>query len=86
MQQYNITNTHEKQSKDFSKRLLKADTNFHHEKYKAKVMHGYFTRTLETDQRIDHSSSKSWTKNGKLTSHFKEDISPIQEQEIQQSF
>ena len=45
-------------------------------------MHGYFTRTLGKDLRIDHSSSKSWTKNEKLGSHFERCISAIQEQEI----
>ena len=42
-QQHNTTNNNEKQPKVISKRFSKADTNFRHEKYKANVMHGYFT-------------------------------------------
>ena len=42
-------------------------------------MHGYFTRILEKDQRIDHNSSNSWIKNQKLTSHFEGYISAIQD-------
>ena len=45
-------------------------------------MHGYFNRTIEKDQKIDHKTSKSWTKNRKLTSHFEGYIAAIQEQEI----
>ena len=61
MQQYNITKNIEEKPKVIAKRYSKADTNFHHKKCKAKVMHGYFTRILEKDQRNDHTSSKSWT-------------------------
>ena len=63
MQEHNITNNNAKQPKVISKRFSKADTNFHHEKYKANVMHGYFTWIFENDQRIDQNSSKSWEKN-----------------------
>ena len=45
-------------------------------------MHGYFNRTIEKDQKIDHKASKSWTKNRKLTSHFEGYVAAIQEQEI----
>ena len=45
-------------------------------------MDGDFNRTIEKDQKIDHKTSKSWTKNGKLTSHFEGYIAAIQEQEI----
>ena len=45
-------------------------------------MHGCFNRTIEKDQKIDHKTSKSWTKNRKLTSQFVSYIAAIQEQEI----
>ena len=45
-------------------------------------MHGYFNRTNEKDQKIDHKTSKLWAKNRKLTSHFQGYIAAIQEQEI----
>ena len=45
-------------------------------------MHGYFNRTIEKDQKIDHKTSKSCTKNQKLTSLFESYIAAIQEQEI----
>ena len=49
-------------------------------------MHGYFTTTLEKDQKIDHSSSKSWTKCQKLKSHFEGYIPAIQKPEILTKF
>ena len=76
------TKNNQKQPKITSKRFTKADTNFHHKKFISKVMHGYFNRTIEKDQKIDHKTSKSWTKNRKLTSHFEGYIAAIQEQEI----
>ena len=62
--------------------FTKAGTNFHHKKFTSKFMHGYFNRTIEKDQKIDHKPSKSWTKNRKLTSHFQDYIAAIQEKEI----
>ena len=41
-------------------------------------MDGDFNRTIEKDQKIDHKTSKSWTKNQKLTSLFESYISAIQ--------
>ena len=82
LQKYNLNVQNEEQPKITSKRFTKADTNFHHEKFTSKVMHGYFNRTIEKDQKIDHKTSKSWTKNRKLTSHFEGYIAAIQEQEI----
>ena len=65
---------------------LQKQTNFHHKKFTSKVMHGYFNRTIEKDQKIDHTTSKSWTKNRKLTSHFEGYIADIQEQEIETKY
>ena len=79
MKQYNITNNNEEQLKVISKRISKADTKFCYGKCKAKVIYGCFTKTLEKDQRIDHSSSKSWSKNQKFTSHFEGYISAMQQ-------
>ena len=39
----------EEQPKITGKRFTKADTNFHHNKFTSKVMHGYFNRTIEKD-------------------------------------
>ena len=82
LQKYDLNDQNEEQPKITSKRFTKADTNFHHKKFTSKVMHGYFNRTIEKDQKIDHKTSKSWTKNRKLTSHFEGYIAAIQEQEI----
>ena len=79
MKQYNITNNNEEQLKVISKRISKADTKFCYGKCKAKVIYGCFTKTLEKDQRIDHSSSKSWSKNQKFTSHFEGYISAMEQ-------
>ena len=81
-QKYDLNVENKEQPKITSKRFTKADTNFHHKKFTSKVMHGYFNRTIEKDQKIDHKTSKSWTKNRKLTSHFEGYIAAIQEQEI----
>ena len=81
-QKYDLNIENKEQPKITSKRFTKADTNFHREKLTSKVMHGYCNRTIEKDQKIDHKTSKSWTKNGKLTSHFEGYIAAIQEQEI----
>ena len=70
LQKYDLIYDNEEQPKTTSKRFTKADTKFHYEKYTSKVMHGYFNRTIEKDEKIDHNNSKSWTKTRKLTSHF----------------
>ena len=82
LQKYDLNVQNEEHPKINSKRFTKTDTNFHHQKFTSKVMHGYFNRTIEKDQKIDHKTSKSWTKNRKLTSHFEGYIAAIQEQEI----
>ena len=45
-------------------------------------MHGYFNRTIKKGQKLDHKTSKSRTKNRKLTSHFERYVASIQEQKI----
>ena len=82
LQKYDLTSDNEEQPKTTSKRFTKADTKFHYEKYTSKIMHGYFNRIIEKDRKIDHTKSKSWTKNRKLTSHFEGYIAAIQDQEI----
>ena len=82
LQKYDLTSDNEEQPKTTSKKFAKADTKFHYEKYTSKVMHGYFYRTIEKDEKTDHNNSKSWTKNRILTSHFEGYIAAIQDQEI----
>ena len=82
LQKYDLTSDNEEQPKTTSKIFTKADTKFHYEKYTSKIMHGYFNRIIEKDRKIDHTKSKSWTKNRKLTSHFEGYIAAIQDQEI----
>ena len=82
LQKYDLTSDNEEQPKTTSKRFTKADTKFHYEKHTSKIMHGYFNRAIEKDEKIDHNNSKSWTKKRKLTSHFKGYIAEIQDQEI----
>ena len=71
LQIYDLIIQNEEQPKITSKRYAKVDTNF-----------GYFNRIIEKDEKIYHKTSKSWTKNQKLTSHFEGHIAAIQEQEI----
>ena len=80
LQKYDLIVQNEEQPKITSKRFTKVD--FHHKKFTSKVMLSYFNRTIEKDQKIDHKTSKSWTKNWKLTSHFEGYITAIQEQEV----
>ena len=82
LQKYDLNVQNEEQPNIPSKRFTKVGTIFHHKKITSKVMHGYFNRTIERDQKIDHKTSKSWTKDRKLTSHFEGYIAAIQEQEI----
>ena len=82
LQKYDLNVQNKEQLKITSKRFIEADTDFHHQTFISKVMHGYFNRTIEKDQKIDHKTSKSWTKNQKLTPHFEVYIAAIQEQEI----
>ena len=82
LQKYHLNVQNEEQPKITTKMFTKAGTNFHHKKFTSKFMHGYFNRTIEKDQKIDHKPSKSWTKNRKLTSHFQDYIAAIQEKEI----
>ena len=82
IQKYNIVPENEEMPKATSKKFSKEDTKSQYQKYSSKVMHGYFNRTIEKDENLDQNSSKSWTKNRKLTSHFEGYISAIQEQEI----
>ena len=63
LQKYDLTSDNEEQPKTTSKRFTKADTKFHYEKYTSKIMRGYFNRIIEKDRKIDHTKSKSWTKN-----------------------
>ena len=49
LQKYDLIVQNKEQSKITSKRLTKADTNFHHKKFTSKVIHGYFNRTIEKD-------------------------------------
>ena len=71
LQKFDLNVQNEEQAKINSKRFTKTDTNFRHKKFTSKVMHCYFNRTIERDQ-----------KNRKLTSHFEDCIAAIQEQEI----
>ena len=82
LQIYDLIIQNEEQPKITSKRYAKVDTNFHRKKFTSKVMHGYFNRIIEKDEKIYHKTSKSWTKNQKMTSHFEGHIAAIQEQEI----
>ena len=82
LQKYDLTSDNEEQPKTTNKRFTKADTKFHFEKYTSKIMHAYFNRITEKYRKIDHTKSKSWTKNRKLTSHFEGYIAAIQDQEI----
>ena len=61
MQQCYIINSGEEQPKVISKRYSKADTNFIIQN-KSKNYMWIRPRTLEKDQRIDYSSTKSSTK------------------------
>ena len=83
LQKYDLNVQNEEQPNIPSKRFTKVGTIFHHKKITSRVMHGYFSRTIERDQKIDHKTSKSWTKDRKLTSHFEGYIAAIQEQETQ---
>ena len=69
-------------TENHQQKFTKSDTNFHHNKFTSKVLHGYFNGTIEKDQKIDQKTSKSWTKIRKLTSHFEGYIATIKEQEI----
>ena len=82
LQKYDLIVQNEEQPKITSKRFTKAYTHFQHKKYTSKVMYGYFNRTIEKGQKMDHKTSKSCTKNQKLTSHFEGYIAAIQEQII----
>ena len=82
LQKKDLTSDNEEQSKTTSKRFTKEDTKFHYEKYTSKNMNGYFNRTIEKDEKIDHNNSKSCTKSRKLISHFEGYIAAIQDQEI----
>ena len=62
LQEYDLIVQNEEQPKITSKRFTEADTNFHLKKFTSKVMHDYFNRTIEKDQKINHETSKSWTK------------------------
>lgn len=68
------------------KLLVKDFRKSRHELSPGKTESKRYTRTLEKDQRIDHNSSKSWTRKPKLTSHFERYISDLQEQEIPTKF
>ena len=59
LQKHDLNVQNEEQPKITNKRFTKADTNFHHKKFTSKVMHGYFSRTIKKDQKIDHETSKS---------------------------
>ena len=51
LQKYNLNAQTEEQHKITSKRFAKADINFHHKKFTSKVMHGYFNRIIEKENK-----------------------------------
>ena len=51
LQKYDLNDQNEEQPKITSKRFTKAGTNFHHDKFTSKVMHGYVNRTIEKTRK-----------------------------------
>ena len=51
LQKYDLNDQNEEQLKITSKRFTKAGTNFHHDKFTSKVMHGYVNRTIEKTRK-----------------------------------
>ena len=51
LQKYDLNDPNEEQPKITSKRFTKAGTNFHHDKFTSKVMHGYVNRTIEKTRK-----------------------------------
>ena len=45
-------------------------------------MHGYIAKSIESDPKIDHKTSKSWTRNKDMSSEFEAYAFAIKGQEI----
>ena len=82
LQKYDLNVQNEEQLKITCKKFTKADTNFHQKKFKSKVKHGYFNRTIEKDHKIDHKTSTKMDQKLKIDFHFEGYIAAIQGQEI----
>ena len=82
LQKYGLNVQNEEKLKITCKTFTKADTNFHHKKFTAKVMHSYFNRTIEKDQKRDHKTSAKMDQKSKIDFHLKGSIAAIKGQEI----
>ena len=49
-------------------------------------MHGYIATSIENDPKIDHKTSKSWTRNKDMSSEFEAYAFAIKDQEISKKY
>ena len=68
--------------KQTGKKLLRQLQEEKTKSYKEKMMHGYFRKTIEQNENIDHKESQQWLQDKYLTSHFVAYACAIEEQEI----
>ena len=67
--------------KQAGKKLLKRIQEEKPNSYRRKVMHGYFRKTIELDYNIDKKESQQWLQDKYLTSHFRDYVCAVEEQE-----
>ena len=79
---FNIAINEEEHPSKIGRMYAKAKNKDRYETYKNKVMHGFMSRKIESDNNIDQGTSKSWTRNKFMTSEFESYAFAIKDQEL----
>ena len=66
---YDITTSQNELPRSVGQKYLKSEYK-ENIFYQRKVMHGYIAKSIENDPKIDHKTSKSWTRNKDMSSEF----------------
>ena len=78
---YDITTSQNELPRSVGQKYLKSEYK-ENIFYQRKVMHGYIAKSIENDPKIDHKTSKSWTRNKDMSSEFEAYAFAIKDQEI----
>ena len=69
---YDITTSQNELPRSVGQKYLRSKHKENIVFYQNKVMHGYIANSIENDPKIDHKTSKSWTRNKDMSYDFEE--------------
>ena len=78
---YDITTSQNELPRSVGQKYLKSESK-ENIFYQKKVMHVYIAKSIENDPKIDHETSKSWTRNKDMSSEFEAYAFAIKDQEV----